>query len=114
MIYKFKGFIFNTKKRTLKKQNLTHILTPKAYKLLLLFIQANGSLVSKDMIIQKVWRGQIVCEATLYKLIQRLRKLMGDDGDKQSVIKTIHGEGYLLVFEFKKVGIWGQLIRKMA
>ncbi len=81
---------------------------------MLLFMEANGSLVSKGLITQKVWRGQIVCETTLYKLIQRLRMLVGDDGEKQTMIKTIRGEGYLLSFKCKKVGIWGQLIRRIA
>ncbi len=114
MIYQLQGFIFNSKNRTLSKGGLTQLLTPKIYKLLLLFIESEAQVVSKEQIRQRVWCGQVVCETTLYKIIQRLRQLMGDDGEEQSIIKTIHGEGYLMTLKCKKVGFWGLLMKKIA
>ena len=114
MIYQLHDFIFNTQQRTLSKDGLTLLLTPKTYKLMLLFIEADGRVVSKDEIRTRVWRGQVVCETTLYKVVQRLRTLFGDDGEEQAVIKTIHGEGYLMVAKAKRLGFFGQLLKNLA
>jgi DNA-binding winged helix-turn-helix (wHTH) protein len=114
MIYQIKDCVFNTKNRTLSRGGLTQLLPPKIFKLILLFIESGGEVVSKEQIKRKVWCGQIVCETTLYKVIQRLRALLGDDGEEQAFIKTIHGEGYLMTFQRKKIGFWRQLSKKIA
>ncbi len=110
MKYKLKDFLFNTKQRTLSKDGLTQLLTPKTYKLLLLFTEAEGSVVSKDQIREQVWANRVVSETTLYKVIQRLRSFLGDNGLEQAAIKTIHGEGYLMTLKSRKVNFWNQWI----
>ena len=114
MVYQIKDCVFNIKNRTISRGGLTQLLTPKIFKLILLFIESDGEVVSKEQIKREVWCGQIVCETTLYKVIQRLRALMGDDGEEQAVIKTIHGEGYLMTFQKKRIGFWRQLLKNIA
>lgn len=106
MIYQLKDYLFNTQTRTLSKGQLTHELTPKTFRLLLLFAHSNGQIVSKKQIHQQVWGGRIVSETNLYKVIQMLRQFMGDNGNDQTVIKTIHGEGYLMTLKSKKLKFW--------
>ncbi len=110
MKYKMKDFLFNTNQRTLSKNGLTQLLTPKTYKLLLLFTEAEGAVVSKEQIREQVWANRIVSETTLYKVIQRLRSFFDDNGLEQTVIKTIHGEGYLMTLKSKKISFWNQWI----
>ena len=114
MIYRISDFTFNTKNRTLNNGKLTHFLTPQIYRLMLLFVESGGNVVSKNQIIDRVWCGQIVCESSLYKLIQKIRTLMDDDGHEQALIKNIHGEGYLMAFKSIKLGYWRQLWKKIA
>jgi DNA-binding winged helix-turn-helix (wHTH) protein len=114
MIYRIQGCLFNSSNRTLNKQGEVILLTPKLYRLLKLFIEADGQVVSKNSIRKHVWCGQLVCETTLYKLVQRLRCLMGDDGAEQTVIKTIHGEGYMLTSKLKKASFWSQMYLKIS
>ncbi|MGU7842913.1 ATP-binding protein [Burkholderia sp. AW33-5] len=56
--------------------------------------RANGSVVSKDDIMDAVWPGLIVEENRLQVHVATLRKALGADRD---LIKTVPGRGYLLI-----------------
>jgi predicted ATPase/DNA-binding winged helix-turn-helix (wHTH) protein len=56
--------------------------------------RANGSIVSKDGIMDAVWPGMVVEENRLQVHIVALRKMLGDD---RELIKTVPGRGYMLV-----------------
>ncbi|MFC3195283.1 transcriptional regulator [Marinicella sediminis] len=112
MHYKIQDCLINTHNRTLNKNGNIIPLTPKLFRLLMLFIESGDQLVSKSSIRKHVWQGQLVCETTLYKTVQRLRVLLGDDGEGQTVIRTIHGEGYMMLTRYRKAGWWFQLYQK--
>ncbi|MFO1026118.1 MAG: hypothetical protein U1E70_13085 [Acetobacteraceae bacterium] len=44
-----------------------------------------------------IWNGRIVSEAALSSRINAARKAIGDDGDRQALIKTIHRRGFRFV-----------------
>lgn len=56
--------------------------------------RANGSIVSKDDIMDAVWPGLIVEENRLQVHVATLRKALGAD---RGLIKTVPGRGYLLI-----------------
>ncbi|WP_423760818.1 ATP-binding protein [Burkholderia sp. NLJ2] len=56
--------------------------------------RANGSVVSKDDIMDAVWPGLIVEENRLQVHVATLRKALGADRD---LIKTVPGRGYVLI-----------------
>ena len=66
----------------------------RAFEILELLIQANGALVSKDEIMQRVWPHTFVEENNLQVHIASLRKALGQDRD---LIVTVPGRGYRLV-----------------
>ena len=68
----------------------------RAFEILELLVQANGALVSKDEIMQRVWPHTIVEENNLQVHIASLRKALGRDRD---LIVTVPGRGYRLVSE---------------
>ncbi|WP_395375253.1 transcriptional regulator [Marinicella sp. W31] len=94
--YELGAFQFDTVNRTLNNDSESFELTPKVYALLLLLVEAKGRIVSKQEIYQTVWSNRVVADATLYKVIEKIRVLFNDDKDDPSYIKTIHGEGYQL------------------
>ncbi|MEL6361564.1 MAG: winged helix-turn-helix domain-containing protein [Pseudomonadota bacterium] len=57
---------------------------------------AGGEIVSKDVLIEQVWNGRIVTDATLSTAIKEARRAVGDSGNAQRVIKTVHGVGFRL------------------
>ncbi|MCA8204391.1 helix-turn-helix transcriptional regulator [Burkholderia sp. AU33545] len=66
----------------------------RAFEILELLIRANGALVSKDEIMQRVWPHTIVEENNLQVHIAALRKALADD---RNLIVTVPGRGYRLV-----------------
>lgn len=65
--------------------------------LLLYLIEERGRVVTRDDLIASVWGGRIVSDAALSTGIRSVRKVVGDDGARQSVIKTFHGRGFRFV-----------------
>ncbi|HRY25087.1 MAG: winged helix-turn-helix domain-containing protein [Geminicoccaceae bacterium] len=62
---------------------------------LLLFLATNpGRLVTRDELVEAVWRGRIVSEATIASRIKAARRAIGDDGTAQRLIATVHGRGF--------------------
>ncbi|MDW9233263.1 NB-ARC domain protein [Burkholderia cepacia] len=66
----------------------------RAFEILELLIRANGALVSKDEIMQRVWPHTVVEENNLQVHIAALRKALADD---RNLIVTVPGRGYRLV-----------------
>ena len=69
------------------------VLTAMEYKLLLIFINNRGSVISRQQILHNIWdvAGDFVTDNTLTVYVKRLREKLGDD---EEVIKTVRGLGY--------------------
>lgn len=70
-------------------------LTPTEYKLMKLFIDHRGTVLTRQMILERLWdvNGNFVDEHALTVNIGRLRGKIEKDGHKY--IKTIYGMGYM-------------------
>jgi len=66
-------------------------LGTRALDLLLVLLEADGSLVTKDELMSRVWPGIVVAEENLKVQISVLRKAFGEDRD---FIHTEFGRGY--------------------
>src|SRR6202045_3436256 len=66
-------------------------LGTRAFDLLLVLVEADGSLVTKDELFSRVWPGIVVAEENLKVQISTLRKALGADRD---FIRTEFGRGY--------------------
>jgi DNA-binding winged helix-turn-helix (wHTH) protein len=68
-------------------------LGARAFDILLTLLGANGLLVTKDELLNRVWANRIVEESNLQVQVLALRKALGTDRD---LIRTVHGRGYRL------------------
>ena len=66
-------------------------LGTRAFELLLALLEANGSLVSKQQLLARVWPGTVVAEDNLKVHVFKLRRALGKDTD---FIRTEFGRGY--------------------
>lgn len=71
------------------------ILTAMEYKLLLVFLNHRGQILTRTQILDQIWdeAGDYVNDNTLTVYIKRLREKLGDAEDNQ-IIQTIRGTGY--------------------
>ena len=70
----------------------------RAFDVLMALIEASGVVVSKDMLMERVWPNRIVEENSLQAQISALRRALGADRD---LIRTIAGRGYQFAGEIR-------------
>ena len=58
----------------------TVAVTPKAFDLLVLFIESRGMLLKKDELIERLWGSTVVEESNLARNVSFLRKALGEQG----------------------------------
>jgi DNA-binding response OmpR family regulator len=81
----------------LKRGKMTEELTAKELKLLQLFSQHPGEVLSRDRLLNEVWGyNYFGTTRTLDQVIVQLRKKLGDNGDEPKHLLTVHGVGYKL------------------
>jgi len=66
-------------------------LGTRAFEILLVLLEADGSFVSKEELLSRGWPGIVVSEENLKVQVSALRKALGADRD---VIRTEFGRGY--------------------
>src|SRR5712671_6753440 len=72
----------------------------RAFDVLLALIEASGAVVSKDVLMHRVWPDRIVEENSLQAQIWALRRAFGADRD---LIRTIAGRGYQFTGQIRSV-----------
>jgi adenylate cyclase len=97
MRYQFNGFTLDTDRYELQNNGVVQPVEPQVIELLSVLIDNRDRMVTKEEINEKVWRGRIVSEAALSSRIKTARQLLGDDGKKQAVIRTIHKKGFRFI-----------------
>jgi DNA-binding winged helix-turn-helix (wHTH) protein len=66
-------------------------LGTRAFDILLVLLEADGSLVTKEELLSRVWPGIVVAEENLKVQISALRRALGKDRD---YVRTEFGRGY--------------------
>jgi DNA-binding winged helix-turn-helix (wHTH) protein len=69
-------------------------LSPKAFELLQVLIEARPRAISKSELHERLWPDTFVSEATLSSLVAELRDALGERGREAQFIRTLHGYGY--------------------
>lgn len=70
---------------------------PQVFSLLLYLVENRERVVSKDDLIASVWEGRAVSDSTLDSRINAARKVLGDSGKQQRLIRTMARRGVRFV-----------------
>ena len=86
----------DTNKAVVMKGNETVYLSALEYKLLLVFLNNRGFVLSRERLLEEIWdsSGDFVNDNTLTVYIKRLREKLESDPQKPKYIKTVRGLGY--------------------
>ncbi len=103
VIYLFDTFTLDTARRELRRDDELVKLEPQVFDLLTFIIEARDRVVSRDDLLDAVWRGRIVSEATLSSRINAARVALGDSGAQQRLIRTLPRKGVRFVAEVREV-----------
>lgn len=100
----FSGFELDLTKRQLSKQESGEIisLTATEISLLQLLAENAGEVTSRHKIMDKLYGNNInVTDRAIDAHVARLRRKIDNDGDGMSLIRSAHGEGYLLAAQIE-------------
>lgn len=99
MIYRFDDFEIDTECFELRRGGIAEKIEPQVFALIVLLVSNRGRLVTKDELNLEIWGGRVVSDAVVNSRIRTARKVLGDDGKAQRLIKTVHGRGFRFVGE---------------
>ena len=97
--YRFGRFELQPGKRRLLASSAPVDIGSRAFDVLVMLVEHNGRLITKDELLEGVWPKVIVEENTLQAHVATLRKVLGRDA-----IATISGWGYRFTLEVRPVG----------
>lgn len=92
-LIKFDNIEINETTFELRRDGEIQHVEPLVFDLILFLVRNPDSIISRDKIIEELWGGRIVADATISSCIKSARKALGDSGDVQKYIKTIRGRG---------------------
>lgn len=86
----------DTIKGTVNKNGVEIFLSALEYRLLLVFFNNKGAILSRSRLLEEIWdiAGEFVNDNTLTVYIKRLRDKIEDDPQEPKFIKTVRGLGY--------------------
>jgi DNA-binding winged helix-turn-helix (wHTH) protein len=96
-IYKFGPFSLDERERRLACEGKRVALTPKAFDTLLLLAQHAGQILEKQEMMERIWPGCFVEEATLAQNIFTLRRALCENSNSIRYIETIPRVGYRFI-----------------
>lgn len=103
MPYRIGAYLIDAKTYEIREDGRPVPVEPQVFDLLVMLIENRQRTVSKDELIERVWKGRIVSDSTLSSRIKSARQALGDDGSAQKLIRTIHGRGFRFVGDVEQL-----------
>src|SRR5437773_4936261 len=98
-VYEFGPFRIDAVKRVLWRDGELVQLTSKSLDTLLVLIEHQGQVVTKDDLMKTLWPDTVVEENNLTQQISMLRKVLGERVNEHRYVVTVPGRGYSFVAE---------------
>jgi len=95
--YLFEHFAFDTDRRELRRGPDVVATAPQVFDLLEYLIRNREQVVSKDDLVDAIWKGRVVSDAALTTRVNAARSVIGDTGEAQRLIKTLPRKGFRFV-----------------
>src|ERR1700730_14283308 len=98
----FGDHLLDTARRELSRGGEQIAVEPQVLDLLVYLLRNRERVVSKDDLLVSVWGGRIVSDATLDSRIAAARRVVGDSGAAQTLIRTFARKGVRFVGEVRE------------
>src|SRR5262245_64238568 len=101
--YKFDSFVVDVNERVLFRDGRMVPLTPKVFETLLLLVRNQGSIVTKEKMLDTLWPDVFVEESNVTFNITMLRKALGDTKRSSVYIETWPRRGYRFKTQVREI-----------
>jgi pimeloyl-ACP methyl ester carboxylesterase/DNA-binding winged helix-turn-helix (wHTH) protein len=102
VLFRFDKYSIDVDRRELRRGTALIEIGPQVFDLLVYLIRNRERVVSKDDLLDAIWKGRIVSESTLTSRINAARRAIGDTGADQNLIKTIARKGFRFTGEVEE------------
>jgi len=99
VVYRFGEFELDVEAYELRQAGAPVAAEPKVLELLAYLVAAEGRVVSKEELLEKVWHGRIVGDAALSRAVREARRALGDAASESRWLRTVYGRGFAFVGE---------------
>jgi len=90
----FAEFTLDTEARQLFDRSREIHLSPKAFELLKVLVEHRPRALSKQELLDRVWPGTFVSDASLARSVSELRAALNEHSRTNGFVQTVHGYGY--------------------
>jgi DNA-binding winged helix-turn-helix (wHTH) protein len=104
LLYLFEDFALDCARRELRRGDELLSVEPQVFDLLQYLIRNRDRVVSKDDLINSVWKGRIISDATVSSRINAARSALHDNGVEQRLIRTVLRKGVRFVGAVREEG----------
>jgi pimeloyl-ACP methyl ester carboxylesterase/DNA-binding winged helix-turn-helix (wHTH) protein len=111
---RFSDYVLDTERRELWRGTQPVRVEPQVFDLLAFLVENRDRVVTKDDVFAAVWHGRIVSEATLSSRINAVRRAIGDTGEKQHLLRTVHRHGFRFVGEVASADVNARLSARVS
>lgn len=96
-VYRFGDCEVDPRQFELRRGGEVVHVEPQVFTLLRVLIEHRDRVVAKTELLDAVWGDRYVSESALTSRVKAARRAVGDDGQRQHVILTVHGVGYRFI-----------------
>lgn len=102
-IYRFEDVEVDISRGCLRRGTAEHHLRQKTFQVLIYLLERRERLVSKEELIEAVWKGTAVTDDALVQSIKEIRRILGDNSQNPKFIKTVPKAGYRFISPVERV-----------
>src|SRR6266852_5053284 len=104
-LYRLDGIEIDTSRFCLKREGEERHLRQQTFHVLIYLLEQRERLVTKDELINHVWRETAVTDNALEQCLAEIRKVLGDDSRNPRFIKTVPRAGYRFIGMVEEVSL---------
>src|SRR3954452_13864378 len=97
MQYRFADFQLDLSQHELRRGGKSVHIEPQVFDMIVHLVRHHDRIVSKDELIETIWNRRIISEAALSSRINAARRALGDNGNDQIFIRTLHKRGFRFI-----------------
>jgi DNA-binding winged helix-turn-helix (wHTH) protein len=94
----------STDRMELRRAGALVAVEPQVFEVLAHLVAHRDRVVTKHELLDDIWGDRFVSDSALTSRIKTARRLIGDTGRDQRIIKTVHGRGYRFVADVLPAG----------
>jgi DNA-binding winged helix-turn-helix (wHTH) protein len=93
----------DTERRTVLVDGCEAEVEPRVFDVMAYLVEHCDRVVSKEELLDELWGDRFVSESALSTAVKNVRRVLGDSGAEQRIVRTVHGRGFRVVAPVERV-----------